>query len=281
MPFSHARMGAMPLTKRFHLVVSILVVAALWCGSIAATPAVGLEAVQDPAQSNDPILLQRLGILYLQENQPREAIAALEQASALMPENGDTHMWLGFAYFLNQQFGAAEESYVRSLLHNPDLTDAHNFLGLLHAERGDTQKALNEFEIALADPAYPPVSRMRVHYNLGKLYYETEAYDLALTSLQRAVELARNPADPTYGLVYLILGKVLRKIGRAEEAVIALERVLEGGDQNADAHLELGLAYRDQSDFFKAREHLSRVVQLAPGSPFSERARAALAQLPG
>ena len=281
MLFPHARMGAMPLTKRFHLVVSLLVVAALLCGPGAAAPAVGLEARQDPGQSDDPILLQRLGILYLQENQPREAIRALEQASALMPENGDTHMWLGFAYFLNQQFDEAEESYVRALLHNPDLTDAHNFLGLLHAEQGNTQKALNEFQIALADPAYPPVSRMRVHYNIGKLYFETEEYDLALASLQQAVELARNPADPTYGLVYLILGKVLRQIGRTEEAVIALERVLEGGNQNAEAHLELGLAYRDQGDFFNAREHLSQVVQLAPGSPFSERARAALAQIPG
>ena len=281
MLFSHARMGPMPLTKRFYLVVSILVVAALWFGPATAMPAVSMEAVQDPAQSNDPILLQRLGILYLQENQPSEAIMALEQASALMPENGDTHMWLGFAYFLNQRFDDAEESYVRALLHNPDLTDAHNFLGLLHAERGHTQKALNEFEIALADPAYPPVSRMRVHYNLGKLYYESDEPDLALGYLQRAVELARNPADPTYGLVYLMLGKVLRQIGRTEEAVIALERVLEGSDQNAEAHLELGLSYRDESDFFKAREHLSRVVQLAPGSPFSERARAALAQIPG
>lgn len=281
MPFSHARMGAMPMTKRLCLVVSILVVTALCSGLVAATPAVPLETEQDPAQSDDPILLQRLGVLYLQENQPREAIRALEQATLLMPENGETHMWLGFAYFLNQQFVDAEESYERALLHNPDQTDAHNFLGLLHAEQGDTQKALNEFEIALADPAYPPVSRMRVNYNIGKLYYETEEYDLALTYLQQAVELARNPADPTYGLVYLMLGKVLRQIGRNEEAVVALARVLEGSDQNAEAHLEMGLAYRDQSDFFKAREHLSRVVQLAPGSPFSERARAALAQIPG
>jgi Tfp pilus assembly protein PilF len=277
-------MGAMPLTKRSYFVVSILsilVVAVLWAGPVAAAPAAGVEAEQDPAQSNDPILLQRLGVLYLQENQPREAIRALEQASALMPENGETHMWLGFAYFLNQQFDDAEESYVRALLHNPDQTDAHNFLGLLHAERGDTQKALNEFEIALADPAYPPVSRMRVNYNLGKLYFETDQPDVALTYLQQAVELARNPADPTYGLVYLMLGKVLRQIGRNEEAVVSLERVLEGAEQNPEAHLELGLAYRDQSDYFKAREHLSRVVQLAPGSPFSERARAALAQIPG
>lgn len=274
----------MPLTKRSYFVVSILsilVVAVLWAGPVAAAPAAGVEAEQDPAQSNDPILLQRLGVLYLQENQPREAIRALEQASALMPENGETHMWLGFAYFLNQQFDDAEESYVRALLHNPDQTDAHNFLGLLHAERGDTQKALNEFEIALADPAYPPVSRMRVNYNLGKLYFETDQPDVALTYLQQAVELARNPADPTYGLVYLMLGKVLRQIGRNEEAVVSLERVLEGAEQNPEAHLELGLAYRDQSDYFKAREHLSRVVQLAPGSPFSERARAALAQIPG
>lgn len=271
----------MPLTKRFYLVVSLLAVATLWPGLAGATPAMPFEAGQDPAQSDDPILLQRLGVLYLQENQPREAIRALEQASALMPENGETHMWLGFAYFLNQQFDEAEESYVRALLHNPDQTDAHNLLGLLHAEQGNSQKALNEFQIALADPAYPPVSRMRVHYNIGKLYFEMDEPDLALTSLQQAVELARNPADPTYGLVYLMLGKVLRQLGRNEEAVVALERVLEGSDQNAEAHLELGLAYRDQSDFFKAREHLSQVVQLAPGSPFSERARAALAQIPG
>jgi Tfp pilus assembly protein PilF len=261
--------------------LGVVVAVVAFCVPLHATVPGGMEAVQQGVQSDDPVLLQRLGILYLTENQPRQAIEALEQATALMPENGETHMWLGFAYFLNQQFDEAEESYVRALLHNPDLTDAHNYLGLLHAEQGDTQKALNEFEIALADPAYPPVSRMRVLYNIGKLYLETGDPDSALTYLQRAVELARNPADTTYELVYLMLGKTLSELGRNEEAAIALERVLETNEQNAEAHLELGLAYRDQGDFFKAREHLSRVVQLAPGSPFSERARAALAQLPG
>jgi Tfp pilus assembly protein PilF len=274
-------MGAMPSRDRFNLVLSVLLAAVVVVGLAHGATAGGAAASQQEIQSDDPVLLQRLGILYLTENQPRQAIQALEQAAALMPENGETHMWLGFAYFLNQQFDEAEESYERALLHNPDLTDAHNYLGLLHAEQGNTQKALNEFEIALADPAFPPVSRMRVLYNIGKLYLETDQPDLALTYLQRAVELARNPADATYELVYLMLGRTLRQLGRNEEAAIALERVLETNEQNAEAHLELGLAYRDQGDFYRAREHLSRVVQLAPGSPFSERARAALAQLPG
>jgi Tfp pilus assembly protein PilF len=274
-------MGAMFSKNRFNLVLSVVLAAAVVVGLAHGVPARGAEVSQREAQSDDPVLLQRLGILYLTENQPRQAIQALEQASALMPENGETHMWLGFAYFLNQQFDEAEESYQRALLHNPDLTDAHNYLGLLHAEQGNTEKALNEFEIALADPAFPPVSRMRVLYNIGKLYLETDQPDLALTYLQRAVELARNPADATYELVYLMLGRTLRQLARNEEAVIALERVLETNEQNAEAHLEMGLAYRDLGDFYKAREHLSRVVQLAPGSPFSERARAALAQLPG
>lgn len=230
-------------------------------------------------ESEDPVLLQRLGILYIQENQPKQAIRTLLRATDYLPENGETHMWLGFAYFLNRQFDEAEESYLRAIAHNPDLTEVHNYLGLLRVEQGEPEQAINEFELALEDPTFPPVSRLRVLLNLGKLYFEQGDPESAMKPLQEAVELATNPTEPAYSLVYLLVGKTLRQTGRLEEAVAALSKVLEVEESNVDAHLVIGLAYRDMGNIDKARNHLQQVLRLAPGSAMSERAQAALAQL--
>ena len=105
------------------LVVGVAIVSAATAAASSSMAPGGFPLWQDPSQSEDPLLLQRLGILYIQENQPQEAIRALLKATDLMPENGETHMWLGFAYFLNRQFDDAEESYYRALSHNPSLTE--------------------------------------------------------------------------------------------------------------------------------------------------------------
>ena len=259
------------------VLVLLTVGVALPVSSVHGQPYRGRQS-QEPDNARD---LQVLGILYLQENQPAEAIRVLLRAIDLNPENGETHMWLGAAYFFYRDFEEAEDSLLRALVHNPRLAEAHNYLGLLWYTQGDPDRAITEFEVALEDPGFPPASRWRVHLNLGNIYLECDEPDVALRHLRQAIGLGVRDNDPGFQPLHVQLGKALVQLARPGEAVAALDKILAINPDHVEAHFVIGLAYRDTGELGSAREHLQRVVRLAPGSEFSERAQALLSRLPG
>lgn len=252
--------------------VAALAVLAIVVGHAAVASA--LPDVQDPSieETDDPLVLQRLGVLYLQENRPRDALKALQRSVDLYAENGETHMWLGFAHFLLDDLEAAEDSYLRALAHNPQLTEVHNYLGLLYTKREDWARAEAEFEAALDDPAYPRASQRTVRINLGRMFLQRDDPAAALEQLREAVELVPERDDGAAVLTHLLLADALRALERPDEAISALQVVLDIQPDNADAHLKIGQAYLDLGRPEAARTHLEEVRRLVPGSALSEQA---------
>lgn len=222
-----------------------------------------------------------LAILYIQENRSHEAIPLLERAVDLYPENGETHMWHGVALFLTEQLDNAEEAFMRALSRNPSLADARNYMGLLRYKQGDLDAAVREFLTAVQDPVYPPQSKARVHLNLANVYLEIGDPEAAREHLAQGVAIGVARNDNLFQPLHLQLAKALRELERIEEAIASLDKIIELNPDNVEAHLLLGLSHRDLAHYRVAGTHLRKVVQLAPGTELSERARAALAQLPG
>ena len=249
-------------------------------GSVgAAVPAA--EALA-PAPQNlediDPRDLQILAILYIEENRPQEAIPLLERSVDLYPENGETYMWLGVAQFLTEQFDLAEESFMKALARNPSLTEVRNYLGLLRYKQGDLDAAVREFLVALRDPVYPPVSKARVRLNVANVYLERGDPEAALEHLTAGVAAVAD-SDGAYIPLQLQLSKALSELGRTQEALAALQKIIAVEPNYVEAHLLMGLAYRDMGQTRVAREHLEKVIELAPGTGLAERAQAALARI--
>jgi tetratricopeptide (TPR) repeat protein len=187
-------------------------------------------------------------------------------------------MWLGVAQYLTEQFGAAEESFMKALARNPGLTDARNHLGFLRYKQGDLDGAIREFLMALQDPVYPPISKARVRLNLGNVYLEVGNPEAAREHLSAGAASVTS-RDQVFAPMHLQLAKALKELGRMQEAIAALQKVVDADETNVAAHLELGLAYRDLSQVPAARRHLQKVIELAPGTTASERAQAALSRL--
>ncbi len=260
----------------FLCVLSITVSSAV-AGTAPSVP--GIAQAQDQ-ENIDPRDLQMLAILYIENNQASEAIPLLERSIDLYPENGETYMWLGVAQTFTDQFALAEESLMKALARNPALTDARNYLGLLRYKEGDLQAAVNEYLACIADPVYPPVSKSRVRYNLGNVYMEMG--DIEAAREQFAASAATvSTRDQLFPPLNVQLAKALKELGRTQEAIAALVKVTEVDELNVEAHLELGLAYRDLSQKPAAQRHLQTVIDIAPGTDASARAQAALARLQG
>ena len=255
-------------------------VAAIVLSWLASASTVAAQQRADPliSSTDDPLLLQQYAVEYYRRDQPRLALQALSKSLSIYPRNAETHMWMGAVHLHMQDFAKAEASFGKALEINPGLTDVHNWLGVYWSRRGDRERAVDHYRRALADPAYPRISRSRVQFNLGRVLAEMGRYEDAIPYLSDA---SRGPVpsnDAAFRWIRLQLAEALLFTGRPQEALAVLAD-LDVLPDSPEAELLTGMAYRDLGEAGSARDHLQRVLRLAPGTTESERALEILREL--
>lgn len=116
---------------------------------------------------------------------------AIEQCSIaaddpLYQARASAYTNLGIAYFKKGEINKAKSYYDRALDINPALVYAHNELGKLYLAIGETEKAINEFRIAIAgykeyDEAY---------FNLAGAYLKSGNKLSACHAFRKVVEIS-------------------------------------------------------------------------------------------
>jgi len=121
--------------------------------------------------------------------------------------------------------------------------------------------------LALAGAA-PPDDRQQLllqHRNLGKAYYENPTTQReAVEEFRQALELA-----PDSALDRLHYGLALLKAGRTAEGIAELERVQRQDPGLPQTWFNLGIAYKRNADYERARAQFERMVALVPDEPVS------------
>lgn len=233
------------------------------CAGPARKPAAGKDpAAQAAAKARLAESLVRAGRLP-------EAIAAAVEAISLDPQNAALRHYHGKLLFLAGRYEQAEQVLRRAIELDPYLTDAHNDLGAVYDRLGRKSEAEAEFQKTLADPAYPFPEK--VHLNLGLLYLSVGREEEALRSLRKSVEL-----NPKFYKAHFELAQLLERLGKLEEAAREYEVAAPDYSGRGDYHYRLGLTYFRLGNAGKAREHLSRVIDVSPGSESAAQADALL-----
>jgi len=154
---------------------------------------------------------------------------------------------------------------------NPSFLPSYMHLGLLYDQLGQPQKANQQYEQALKlDPRFAPAAN-----NLATNYSEHGGnLDAALALAQTAKEqLPDNPAiSDTLGWIYYKKGLYGKAVGQLQESV----------RQQPDKpvyHYHLGMAYLKSGDTARARQSLTRALQLKQEFPGMQEAREALVAL--
>jgi tetratricopeptide (TPR) repeat protein len=230
------------------------------------------------------------GTALLLAKQGAQACPPLEIATALLPEDPETHNSLGAALRAAGRPADAESSFRRALALRADFAEAHNNLGLVQLDRGDVAAAESSFRASLAaSPGYADA-----HNNLGRALqaqsrlFEAERCYLAaahadpsmadapnnLGSVLRALGKFEDAAAcfararrirPDFAAALNNEGAVLRDLGRNEEALAALTRALELEPGLAAAHNNVGSIHEDFGRLEEARACFERALALQPG----------------
>lgn len=198
-----------------------------------------------------------LGIAYLKAKRSNDAQKWFQHLQATMGDSAALHVLIGRAYSIAHFPESAVAEFRKAIQLDPKYPHAHGLLGYSILEfRGEEAypQARQEFErelkvhpedynallllgisaVALRD--FPAAEAALLHARrlrpeesfpylyLGEMYNETKRLSLAVQALEKYIRLVRDPQEVPRDVsrAYYLLGQVLRRLGRMEEAQKAL-----------------------------------------------------------
>ena len=217
----------------------------------------------DPANTSARFHLARV---YLDLGRVQKARETLEERLEITEKTPELLSLLGE---VNRQSGDLRLSIRQNesaAILDPDLAQAHYYLGLAHLDRGDTEEALSRLERAIASKG----ATSDMVRKTGSVYLQEGVLPKAVELLRKAVEIS--PAVPEGRLE---LARALRLMGRPDSALAELDSALShaGGfsasgkylEFELDVYLEKGRAFDAKGSPADAIRSYLRVLELDPG----------------
>lgn len=167
---------------------------------------------KDEIRQQAAILHYNRGLKFARKDMWKNAIAELELALRLAPNNDSVHHALAFAYANDNNYGAAEKHYRATLQLAPSDSAAHADLAYMMLDMG--KKEIAEQEMDEAVRRSPRV--VAYHVDLGWLAEKKGNLAKAIREFQAAVSLS-----PEHAGLWTHLGGLLEKHGEAELAADA------------------------------------------------------------
>lgn len=188
----------------------------------------------DPDDESYPDSLHHLAYVTHKLGLTQQAIQYMQQRIALAPDRPDLFDFLAALNDSDQNNQAAMDVLKSGLSYFPDDSELLYHLGMLKERTGQSDQALALMRQVLeSDPAHVDAMNYIAYY-----YAERNVnLDEALTLIQKALEGERRP--------YMLdtLGWVQYRLGRYDDARVALEEASRGLDEDAVIFEHLGYVY--------------------------------------
>src|SRR4030042_2933419 len=218
--------------------------------------------IQPQPQPQTPF---RVGIFYFGQGEYDKAIIEFEKSIELDPDHTDSYYYLGQCYL---QKGIIQYN-------NKNILKAYR---LYRKANEISEQVILQYEQIIKDNPEDLNSYLRLGYiyEVRSIVPFVNEYDKALDYYLKALDLTASPslAGNTGIITYLNtrLGSIYFQKKNYSEAIEYLERAAEMSPFNVEAYYYLGLSYGKINEIEKAREFLSRVIELAPQSEFAQEA---------
>lgn len=203
-------------------------------------------------REKDPHYQYNIGLYYLDNGDPDEAIEYFNKSLALNPRNFLVFNALGFSYSMKGDLRQSMKYFQKCLEVNPTFTEAHNNIGMIYQEMGFIDKAEEEFQKVLADEKYP--SKENAHYNLANLYFIQGKGDKALDHVQKAIQ-----ENIRFAMAYNLKGRILERQNRISKAIESYERASTIVPGEINFSFDLAVALFKNNEFSRAKEIFERI----------------------
>ena len=242
--------------------------------------------------------------IYVESNDPVNPRITIT-VSGFIRDNQQTPFTIGKYYFSRGEYDKAIIEFEKSIESDPDHTESYYCLGQCYLQKGIIEynnknifKAYSLYRKAnkLAEQVIPQYEQiiednpedLNSYLKLGYIY-ETRSivpfvndYDKALKYYLKALTLDAVSESKNKGIyIYLNtrVGSIYYHMKDYSQAIEYLERAEKISPHNVETIYYLGLSYDKIGEIEKAREFLSRVIELAPQSEFAQEAEKELKKI--
>lgn len=200
-------------------------------------------------------------LIFLEMDEHKLALAALNQAAGIFEDEPDVYMQRGLAYKGLKNYAKASADFNRTLRLQPDNRMALFQRAVTYREMGQFDKALVDFaELEKVAGDISPV-----YVERGMVYAAQGQWAQALADFQKGVELD----EENFGLPALMTSMTLAQMGQAQEAtqqwnVFSVLNEMFAPPHTEEALREIGKIYPPMTG---AAEKLIVVLASEPSSP--------------
>ncbi len=199
--------------------------------------------------------LTEKGLRNYREGKNQEAIQYFQGAIQMEPNLADAHCFLGLAYYTAGNFPEAENEYKKAVELRPDFVKSYVYLGHLYTYRNQIGEAIKVYEKAVKLKTDEP----GVYGNLAYFY-------LAQNKLQKAKAYARKALtlNPDSYLFHFNLGLILFKSGNSDESEKEFLKSAELKEDYYLTHYYLNQLYTQKGEKEKAEEENRAYLKYKP-----------------
>jgi tetratricopeptide (TPR) repeat protein len=234
-------------------------------------PVIGFVQAGEQGRADRYTYLPQIGLYVLIVWTVAELLSRLRQraqhrvAAIVTPTIIALLSWRAFVQ--TSHWENSERLWNHALAVTTDNAMAHNNLGHLLLQRGEWDRAISHFELALNIRSHNAAT----HYNLGRALIENNLANAlarkgrlneAVSHYDEAVRLR-----PDYGDPYFNLGSVLFQQGRIDDAIAQWHKALAAQPNDAGFHVALGNAFLKkglQKDAVAEYEHAAGISRQDP-----------------
>ena len=217
-----------------------------------------------------------VGVMYYQNQQIDEAIAAFKSALQINPRyqlsKNNLHQLYreqGIAALADETYPAAMSFFLEALQLDPTDSTLYNLTGEVYARNGDYQNAIAAYKKALQFNPGDTDARQnlaRAYNNLGVQLTQSQRWKEAIDAYQQAGQLMPDLTSLKTNLtdLYWRRANTLREKGNLDSAIEAYRELLEFDSSAVDAHSLLGDLYFQKRDYPQAIREFNEAFTADP-----------------
>jgi tetratricopeptide (TPR) repeat protein len=258
-------------------------------------------------ESNDPVNPWVAVTVSGFIKEKNESVVQSQPKPKVQPQpQTQTSFRIGVSYFSKGEYDKAIIEFEKSIELDSNHTESYYYLGQCYLQKGiieyNNKKIFKAYSLyrkanKFAEQVIPQYEKiiennpkdLSSYLRLGYIY-ETRSivpfineYNKALEYYLKALDLTTSPspARNTGIIIYLNtrIGYIYFEKKKYSQAIEYLEKAKEMSPQNVEVAYYLGLSYDKIGEKEKAREYLSRVIELAPQSEFAQEAEKKLKKI--
>jgi len=254
-----------------------------------------LDLYQDQLEEKQDVQVAgRLATLYLKLGQLDYALKTLEVMAALDSDDLNTQLKIGLVHMQMQDWTEAKKIFTALLDKVPDSDKVHYYLAAVLEEQTQVESAIEHLLKVTADSKLFEDSNVHAALLYRKLSQEQKAMETVQAAIKKSPEnasfylmmasLYEDKKDlkdasssledglkifPDHEKMLYFHGAILDKLGKADEAVAEMEKIIQHNPNQADALNFVAYTWTAQGVRLKdAEEMLKHALKLKPDSPF-------------